>query len=331
MILRAKARFELLDQYLARREYALALEAISEEIKRRPENFNLLLRQAEMLGQAGDRDEAIAVYQKLAKHYTDQGFYARAIAVTNKIVRLDPTRKQVTAELAELIAAQQEVEQATRKRLERSVTSTGLAAAKAHAAPPKSEEPFGPAPPPPPVAGPGELEPPAPPFSAAIALGPPRPAAAEDLNRQAEREREASRFFAAFPRAALEQLLASTSVRSFSPGEVIVREGEPGDSLYLIAHGTVEVHTNDSAGRDVVLAALGPGDFFGEVAVLTGRPRTATIVAQEPVTVIEIERENLREIAAAHPDVSKVLDRFYRQRAEATVEAMLARLRRSRV
>jgi tetratricopeptide (TPR) repeat protein len=96
MMFKGKPRFENLDQYVAQRDYALALEAIAEEIKRRPDAFNLLLRQAEILGLAGDRDKAISLYRKLAQHYAEQGFYARAIAVINKVLRLDPARQDVT-------------------------------------------------------------------------------------------------------------------------------------------------------------------------------------------------------------------------------------------
>ena len=116
-------------------------------------------------------------------------------------------------------------------------------------------------------------------------------------------------------------------MRTFAPTDVIVREGEPGMSLFLIENGTVEVHTADPAGRRVVLAELGPGDFFGEVAVLTGRPRTATIVAKAPVTVIEITRDDLERVVRDHPEVKAVLERFYKQRAHATVETMLSHLR----
>ena len=65
----------------------------------------------------------------------------------------------------------------------------------------------------------------------------------------------------------------------------------------------------------------------GEVAVLTGRPRTATILAREPVTVIEITREDLEGVVREYPEVRAVLERFYKQRAHATVETMLSHLR----
>ncbi len=302
MIFKPKARLEFLDQYLARRDYAAAHEAIAEELKKRPENFNLLLRQAEILGLAGDRERAIELYRKLARYFADQGFYARAIAVTNKILRLDPSRSEVTKELAELIARQQEAERAERERLARAMPTPPAPSRKAPAA--ETEVPAPPPPPPPP-----EL-------------------LADASPQQLQRERDASAFFSSFPAEVLEDLLSSTSVRSFSAGDIIVREGDPGVSLFLIESGTVEVQTTDPAGRLVRLAELGPGEFFGEVAVLTGRPRTATIVARDAVTLIEILAEDLERIVAAHPNVRAVLEEFYQRRAKATVETMLQHLRK---
>lgn len=319
MIFKVKPKFEHLDQYLAQRDYTSAIEAIAEEIKRRPENFNLLLRQAEILALAGDRETAIAIYRKLARQFAEDGFYARAIAVTNKLLRLDPEHPEVTRELAEFIAAKQEAEEATRARFK--PARPGRAAARP--APPQ---------PAPAVAAPAAVEtipveavPVEEEPAAEALLAEPGPAA-----RQEEREREASRFFAQFPVKALEELLDSTSVRSFGPEETIVREGEPGLSLFLIEEGTVEVVTRDRAGQPLVLGTMGAGEFFGEVAVLTGRPRTATIVAKSRVTAIEIYRDTLDRIAERFPAVRDTLRRFYEQRAHATVEAMLQRLRGQR-
>ncbi|HPC83282.1 MAG TPA: cyclic nucleotide-binding domain-containing protein [Thermoanaerobaculaceae bacterium] len=315
MIFKGKPKFEHLDQYLAQRDYTAALEAIAEEIKRKPENFNLLLRQAEILGLAGDRATAIAIYRKLARRFAEDGFYARAIAVTNKLLRLDPEHPEVTRELAEFISAKQEAEEAARARFK-----------PARPARPEARPAPAPAAPPPVPAStePTAAEPVAQPLAEAVLAEP------EGAEAQEEREREASRFFAIFPVKALEELLDSTSVRSFHADETIVREGDPGLSLFLIEEGTVEVITKDQAGQPLVLGKMGAGEFFGEVAVLTGRPRTATIVAKSQVTAIEIYRDTLERIAERFPAVQETLRRFYEQRAHATVEAMLQRLRGQR-
>ncbi len=292
MILRPRYRIEELDQYLAKRDYGAALSAIAEELKKHPENFNLLLRQAEILGMAGDRHHAIAVYRNLARHFAKQGRYSMAIAVTNKILRLDPTQTEAAAELQALLAAQREEEERAKSRL--------LQAARTPVTPPRgtTTQPPPPEPPPPPASPPPS-------------------------------EADALRFFSAFPRQALTELLGSTSVRSYDAGAAIVREGEYGDSLFLIVEGNVLVEGTDPRGKKVTLATLGPGDFFGEVAVLTGKPRTATVTAQGPVTLIEISKEVLAEICERHPQVSAVLERFYQDRANATVSVMLSRLRQT--
>lgn len=290
MIFRNKSKFEQLDQYLARRDYRGALQAISEELRRRPENFNVLLRQAEILALAGNRDEAIEVYQKLARHFVAEGFYARAIAVNSKILRLDPTRTEATRELAEEIARRQEEEQ-KRRRLPLTQPPS-----RAPLQQPKGQVRV-------------DEEPVAQPVSA--------------------RAGEAA-FFGAFPREALEKLLSSTCVYTFQPGVVLVREGEDGRSMFLIEGGTVQVLTTDSTGATIPLARLGPGEFFGEVSVLTGRPRTATVVAETTVTVIEISKDDLDQITATHPEVRSLVQKFYEERAHATVEAVLSRMRRQR-
>ena len=329
MIFKGKPKFEHLDQYLAQRDYKAAIEAIAEEIKRKPESFNLLLRQAEILGLAGDRDTAIGIYRKLARQFAEDGFYARAIAVTNKLLRLDPEHPEVTRELAEFISAKQEAEEASRARFK--PVKPGRAAGKRGPEPePATPSTVAPEP----VTTPSE-----PPTGEEVPLTvvvvEEEPAEAvlaesETAAQQEEREREASRFFAQFPAQALMELLDSTSVRSFQTDETIVREGDPGLSLFLIEEGTVEVVTKDQAGRPLVLGQMGAGEFFGEVAVLTGRARTATIVAKSQVTAIEIFRDTLDRIAERFPDVRDTLQRFYEQRAHATVEAMLQRLRGQR-
>lgn len=318
MIFKSKPKIEQLDQYLAQRDYTAALEAIAEEIQRKPESFNLLLRQAEILGLAGDREMAVAIYRKLARQFAEDGFYARAIAVTNKLLRLDPEHPEVTRELAALISAKQEAEEASRARFRpprparaRASAEPEPALAEAH---PEAAEPVEAV-----LAEPLDDTPP--PAEAVLV---------EAGVTQEERERQASRFFAQFPAGALEELLGSTSVRSFSADETIVREGDPGLSLFLIEEGTVEVVTLDPAGQRLVLGQMGAGEFFGEVSVLTGRPRTATIVARSQVTAIEIYRDTLERIAERFPDIRDVLRKFYEQRAQATVEAMLTRLRGAR-
>ena len=76
-------------------------------------------------------------------------------------------------------------------------------------------------------------------------------------------------------------------------------------------------------GNYVKVNELGEGAFFGEIAALTGRPRTATITAAAPCELLELDRATLDSITAAHPRVREILKQFHEQRAQDTVQAMI--------
>ena len=75
-------------------------------------------------------------------------------------------------------------------------------------------------------------------------------------------------------------------IQSFSPGEIILKEGEPGNTAYIIHQGSVEV-TKKLLGKDQALGTLQKGDFFGEISLITAVPRTATVKALEEVQLLE--------------------------------------------
>ena len=101
--------------------------------------------------------------------------------------------------------------------------------------------------------------------------------------------------------------------RVLKVGEQVVREGDPGDSLFIISTGEVRA-TVERDGRQVPVATLRDGDFFGEMAVLSGEPRTATVTAVKNTEVLELSRENLREICSRHPHVEAKIRLSYDER-----------------
>jgi len=86
----------------------------------------------------------------------------------------------------------------------------------------------------------------------------------------------------------------------FKAGQVIIREGETGDLFYVITEGYVEVIIRDADGSDVVLHTAGPGNFFGELSMLTNEPRTARIRAVEDVTTLVLERDEFFNFLRTH-------------------------------
>jgi tetratricopeptide (TPR) repeat protein len=115
-----------------------------------------------------------------------------------------------------------------------------------------------------------------------------------------------------------EQFIAKARPATYSHGEAIIREGETGDTMYIVRQGTARVVT-DIMGREVELALLGPGDFFGEVAFLTGRPRTASVVAMGEVELLEVDKPLLQETIDLNPLILDGLVELYHARAQETV------------
>jgi hypothetical protein len=122
-------------------------------------------------------------------------------------------------------------------------------------------------------------------------------------------------------------LVREMELESHDEGSVIISEGQPGASMYVIANGEVKVFTNGPGGATVYLAKLGEGDFFGEVSMLTGKPRTATITASQRTELLRLDKEKLDNALATYPGIRKVLNEFYKRRAEHTVEAMIENLK----
>jgi putative ABC transport system ATP-binding protein len=97
--------------------------------------------------------------------------------------------------------------------------------------------------------------------------------------------------------------------RQFMPGEVIIHEGDVGEELFLISEGEVEV---ERAGHEV--ARLGPGDFFGELALMSGNPRNATVIASRPVDTYILGKDDFRSAIEASQSFREQLRRVYFQR-----------------
>jgi signal-transduction protein with cAMP-binding, CBS, and nucleotidyltransferase domain len=102
---------------------------------------------------------------------------------------------------------------------------------------------------------------------------------------------------------------------TFEAGDVIITEGEPGQSLFVLTTGTVKVFVRDPAGRNVALCPLGEGAFFGEIATLSGRPRSATVTAASRCELLELDKPALEAILKLHPRVRDVLEEHYIARA----------------
>ncbi len=108
-------------------------------------------------------------------------------------------------------------------------------------------------------------------------------------------------------------------IHTFPPGKSIILEGEAGSSVYVLTRGTVRVFSIIQNKR-VDLAVLQPSDFFGEIAFLTGKPRTATVEAAEEADVLEVPEEELRDMIQKRPRIKEVLQKYYEERVQSTMK-----------
>jgi cAMP-dependent protein kinase regulator len=161
-------------------------------------------------------------------------------------------------------------------------------------------------------------------------LGGAAPAPAKGEPVFAQRELPQSPLFEVLTDEERAALVKEMDLEQHREGDIIISEGEPGSSMYLISSGEVKVYTRGAGGTggSVYLAKLGEGDFFGEVSVLTGKPRTATITASQPTELLRLDKEKLDNALAKLPGIRKVLDDFYKKRAKHTVEAMIESLKK---
>ena len=86
----------------------------------------------------------------------------------------------------------------------------------------------------------------------------------------------------------------------FRPGQIIIREGEVGDLFYVITEGHAEIIIRDADGAELILHEVGPGEFFGELSMLTNEPRSARIRAVDSVTTLALERDDFFEFLRTH-------------------------------
>jgi len=102
----------------------------------------------------------------------------------------------------------------------------------------------------------------------------------------------------------LRLLAATVAVRQFGAGEMLMRAGEQGDSMFTVRSGTAEVFANSADGQTRHIANYARGDFTGEMALMTGEPRSASVRAITDLEVIEMGREGLTRLFKEHPDAA---------------------------
>ncbi|MCK6552582.1 cyclic nucleotide-binding domain-containing protein, partial [Myxococcota bacterium] len=120
--------------------------------------------------------------------------------------------------------------------------------------------------------------------------------------------------FSELPKEAFISILVEMKMRELAPGAHVIRQGDRGDSFFVIATGRVRVERKNDDGSTTVLAYLTDGAFFGEMALLQDGARVASVIVEEESQIFEIDRSLLERISTEFPNVGRVVRNFYMQR-----------------
>ncbi len=132
-----------------------------------------------------------------------------------------------------------------------------------------------------------------------------------------------SHLFKSLEETGRQELLESGVVLRFEAGDVVLSEGAEGDTMFLVMEGTLRVETRTPSGI-LQLAELRRGACVGEVSVLTGEPRTATVIAMTPVTMVMFARHRIARVLDQYPKVRALLEALVEGRARDTVDKLVS-------
>jgi CRP/FNR family cyclic AMP-dependent transcriptional regulator len=107
----------------------------------------------------------------------------------------------------------------------------------------------------------------------------------------------------------LDALAAGSARRSYPKGRTIVSEGEPSQSMYILLAGRAKVQRSDSEGKEVILAVLGSGEFFGEMSLIDDSPRSASVITLESCEFMAVSKDAFKTMLQQSPEVSMAVMR----------------------
>lgn len=123
--------------------------------------------------------------------------------------------------------------------------------------------------------------------------------------------------FSSLSESHLQALSAHAVTRTFPKNAIIVNEGDTSNSLYIIVSGKVKIFLSDEQGKEIILDIQGPGEYFGEIALLDEAPRSASVMTLDASSFVIISKNDFREYLGKNPDIAFDLIRELTRRIRA--------------
>ncbi len=327
-------------------ELRQAIEDARRRLKESPADAGAVLKLADALVASGRRTEAVRVLNRFGPIVQSKGRLEAAIAIFKKATQLDPDSQLTSSTYLSHLQLQQilDAEKAVRAATPRPASpppSGSFTRPGPDPLPPSSTSfrlddviPPAAAPVPrpsgPPSSGsfpkPAPFEAPSPGDPGAVPEpAPPGPSAWSQKKEAVHDAQAGIPLLRDIPPFLLDLVLPRINLVTLAPGEVLIREGAEGSSVFFVVQGTLAVTARHDLGTEVLLRTARDGEVIGEAAFLTGLPSYATVTAREPSNLLELDRNALAPIARKHRPLAEALNRLYEERV------LLAALARSRV
>ena len=271
---------------IARRHYPKAAHLLERQLQEEPKSVHLRQLLADVCERMGSRERAVSLLEPLVDELAAEGFAAKAIAVLKKIQRIAPERSDIDLKLAALIEPQTEESLASR-----------VPVIHAYREEERAE----------PVAAASLADQPADYTSELVA----------DWFEDAVEERRDfhwSPLLGDFSKDELAALIGGLRLLVKKPGAIIYGEGEPGDSLFILASGKARLYQRSGTGRYHQVGVLHEGEFFGEASVLTSSRRLSTVTAATECELLELDRTTFDRIAGKYPRIRRAVEQLDRER-----------------
>lgn len=274
------------NQLIARGQYAKAIKILEAELAEDPTSIHLRQRLADVLERDGQKRRAVEVLEGLVQEYSQEGFLTKAIAVVKKVQRIDPEQSDAEHMLDTLMKMKH-----------------------------KNAPVFTP-----------------PPIPAPAAAASPKPATVDDdhavlktstlllselwFDAAADQRKDFnwSPLFRDFSKSELAALIGGLRLLVKQPGSIIFTEGEPGNSLFVLANGRARIYNRDATGHNDQVAVLLEGEIFGFPSVLAGAPRTATVTAINECELLELEKNIFENITETFPRIRELVEELHASR-----------------
>jgi len=294
---------------IAKKKYSRAIGILKTQLAGNPDNRFLVQQLADVLVLDGQTDRALKIFNHLAEDFAVKGFVTKAIAVLKRMQRIDPKLRGLEERITDLFLSKYGASELVSGGGPRSP------------APPPSDFDTG-------VLKLADDEPTTLPLVSG--LFDERDEDSEPLLLEPEPARfdgpvglagpAKSPLFGDFNSEELLAVVKELRLSVHEPGEIVFSEGEPGSSMFVLATGRLRVYVRNTRGQNTQVRILEPGAFFGEISVISGEPRTATITAAAYCELLELDIDAIRKITQSHPNLPEIIAEFYQSRRNSPEE-----------